>query len=163
MEFSIGEFSRITGLSVKALRLYHEKGVLIPARVDPDTGYRYYNQRDIERARVVLRLRDVEFCLEDIREILQHCADDADLLQHLEGQRRSLEHRLTAIREKVHALNRVIRQEKEAQMVAKTGSFNIEEKTVSAQLIAGVRMKGKYSDCGKGFALIGKRLGRHLC
>jgi len=163
MEFSIGEFSRIVGLSVKALRLYHEKGVLVPVRVDPDTGYRYYNQQDVERAWVVLRLRDVEFSLEDIREILEHCADDADLLQHLEEQRLSLEHRRAALRDKVRALDRVIRQEKEAQMVVKTGSFNVEEKTVAPQLIAGVRMKGKYSDCGKGFALIGKRLGRHLC
>jgi len=41
--FSIGEFSRITGLSIKALRLYHEKGILVPGRVDDATGYRYYN------------------------------------------------------------------------------------------------------------------------
>lgn len=163
MEFSIGEFSRITGLSVKALRLYHEKGVLIPARVDLDTGYRYYNQQDIERARVVLRLRNFEFSLEDIREILDHCADEADLVQYLEEQRRSLERRMAVLREKMRALDQAIRQEKEAPMVAQTGSFDVEEKTVAPQLIAGVRMKGKYSDCGKGFALIGKRLGRHLC
>jgi len=41
-------------------------------------------------------------------------------------------------------------------------SFKIEEKNVPAMLMAGVRMKGKYSDCGKGFALIGRKLGRHI-
>ncbi|MBX7256936.1 MAG: GyrI-like domain-containing protein [Candidatus Hydrogenedentes bacterium] len=44
-----------------------------------------------------------------------------------------------------------------------THTFEVEEKSVPAMLIAGVRMKGHYSDCGKGFALIGRRLGRHLC
>ncbi|HVR73644.1 MAG TPA: MerR family DNA-binding transcriptional regulator [Planctomycetota bacterium] len=41
--FSIGELSRITGLSVKTLRFYHEKGILEPSSVDPATGYRYYD------------------------------------------------------------------------------------------------------------------------
>jgi effector-binding domain-containing protein len=44
-----------------------------------------------------------------------------------------------------------------------SSSFEVQEKVVDAQLIAGVRMKGKYADCGKGFAQIGKRLGRHIC
>ena len=40
MRFSIGEFSLITSLSIKSLRLYHEKGLLIPAEVDAESGYR---------------------------------------------------------------------------------------------------------------------------
>ena len=38
--FSIGEFSKITGLTVKTLRYYHEEGVLVPSHVDGQTGYR---------------------------------------------------------------------------------------------------------------------------
>ena len=41
-------------------------------------------------------------------------------------------------------------------------SFEVEEKTVSSQLVAAVRMRGKYSDCGKGFAQIGKTFGRTI-
>ncbi len=41
--------------------------------------------------------------------------------------------------------------------------FQVEEKSVPPTLIAGIRMKGKYSDCGKGFAKIGRKFGRHLC
>ena len=41
--FSIGEFSKITSLPVKTLRFYHEKGLLVPARIEPETGYRYVN------------------------------------------------------------------------------------------------------------------------
>ncbi len=45
----------------------------------------------------------------------------------------------------------------------KNATFEVEEKSVDSTLIAGVRMKGRYSDCGKGFAQIGRRFGRHIC
>ena len=83
--FSIGEFSRITSLTVKALRFYHEKGILVPARVDEDSGYRYYSTDNAARARLIVRLRDLEFSLEEIREILQH-TDESDILDTLEAR-----------------------------------------------------------------------------
>ena len=55
--FTIGEFSKITGLTIKALRLYHEKGIIEPHLVDQQTGYRYYNHQDAEKARVVRLLK----------------------------------------------------------------------------------------------------------
>jgi len=50
--YSIGEFSQITGLSVKTLRFYHEKGILLPSSVDEATGYRFYQPDKIEKARI---------------------------------------------------------------------------------------------------------------
>ncbi len=47
-EVSIGEFARRSRLSVKALRLYDELGVLIPARVDEASGYRYYDVAQLD-------------------------------------------------------------------------------------------------------------------
>ena len=47
--------------------------------------------------------------------------------------------------------------------MAKNGEFSVQEKTLDAMLIAGVRMRGCYSDCGKGFGQIGRRMGRHIC
>ena len=46
--YSIGEFSQVTGLSVKTLRFYHEKGILVPSSVDEATGYRFYDADKIE-------------------------------------------------------------------------------------------------------------------
>ena len=69
--FTIGQFSRITGLTVKTIRLYHEKDVLKPAWVDDETGYRYFDQADAERARVIRHLRDLEFPLAEIRELVE--------------------------------------------------------------------------------------------
>ncbi len=64
--FSIGEFSRITGFTVKTLRFYHEKGIVVPACVDDQTGYRYYDESGVDRARVVAHLRKLEFPLSEI-------------------------------------------------------------------------------------------------
>ena len=66
----IGEFARLSRLSPKALRLYDELGLLVPARVDPGTGYRRYATAQLERARLVAALRRLGVPLARIKEIL---------------------------------------------------------------------------------------------
>src|SRR3712207_6140467 len=57
---AIGEFSRMTHLSVRTLRRYHEAGLLEPATVDDATGYRYYSADQIPTAQVIHRLRQLD-------------------------------------------------------------------------------------------------------
>ncbi|MGE5194643.1 MAG: MerR family transcriptional regulator [Deltaproteobacteria bacterium] len=161
--YSIGQFSKITGLTVKTLRFYHDERVLIPSCVDPDSGYRYYNAHDAEKARVVARLRDLEFSLSEIKEMLAQYDDEADLLEYLERHRRDFQERIRRYRDVVSFLDQIIAREREARRVMQTTTFEVEEKQLESMLIAGVRMKGKYSDCGKGFAQIGRSLGRYIC
>ena len=56
----IGRFARLAGLTVGALRHYDEEGVLVPADVDPATGYRRYRRDQLAEARAVAALRDLE-------------------------------------------------------------------------------------------------------
>jgi DNA-binding transcriptional MerR regulator len=67
---SIGEFARLSRLSSKALRLYDELGLLVPAEVDAETGYRWYADTQLERARVVASLRRIRVPLARIRDML---------------------------------------------------------------------------------------------
>lgn len=67
---SIGRFARLTGLTVRAVRFYGELGLLEPALVDEDTGYRYYAPAQLQRAAAIRRLRSLELSLDEIREIL---------------------------------------------------------------------------------------------
>jgi DNA-binding transcriptional MerR regulator/effector-binding domain-containing protein len=67
---TIGDFSRMTHLSVKALRHYHDVGVLEPAVVDPFTGYRSYDVGQVPAAQVIRRLRDLGMPLSAIRTVL---------------------------------------------------------------------------------------------
>ncbi|MCH0565212.1 MULTISPECIES: MerR family transcriptional regulator [unclassified Streptomyces] len=66
---TIGAFAKACRLSPKALRLYDELGLLRPARVDADTGYRYYAAGQLERARLVAWLRRLGMPLADIRHV----------------------------------------------------------------------------------------------
>jgi DNA-binding transcriptional MerR regulator len=72
---SIGRFADATGLTVKALHHYDEVGLLVPARVDPDSGYRYYEAAQIEEAVTIRRLRALELPLDEIRTLLNADAD----------------------------------------------------------------------------------------
>src|SRR5271167_290898 len=67
---TVGDFSRATHLSVKTLRHYHQVGLLEPATVNPDTGYRYYSAGQIPTAQVIRRLRDLEMPVADVKGVL---------------------------------------------------------------------------------------------
>jgi DNA-binding transcriptional MerR regulator len=160
--YSIGEFSKITGLSPKTLRFYHEQGLLIPTSVDQSTGYRFYGSSKIEKARIIMRLRAMEFSIEDIAVVLGQCEDEADILNFLERQKERLQTRIAEDREIVRSLNTIISNEKAARQLLEAANFKVEEKVVEPLLVAGIRMKGKYSDCGAAFSRLGKTVGRHI-
>ena len=67
----IGEFSSRSRLSIKALRLYDDLGLLVPARVDPGSGYRWYAPDQLGRARQVALLRALEMPLASIADVLE--------------------------------------------------------------------------------------------
>jgi DNA-binding transcriptional MerR regulator len=68
--FAIGDFSRATHLTVKTLRHYHQTGLLEPARIDPQTGYRRYTTEQIPVAQIIRRFRDLDMPLNEIRAVL---------------------------------------------------------------------------------------------
>ena len=89
---SIGRFAVLSGLTVKALRLYDKRGVLRPALVDFATGRRYYSPDQVGVAERIRLLRSLDMSLDDIRVVL-HATDGtarrAALAQHrrrIEGQ-----------------------------------------------------------------------------
>lgn len=101
--FTIGQFSRATHLSVKALRHYDDIGLLVPAEVDPETGYRRYQAAQTPTAHLVRRLRDLEMPLPEIRSVLaapDAATRDAAIAAHLER----MESTLTRTQDTVAAL-----------------------------------------------------------
>lgn len=67
---TIGDFSRMTHLSVKALRHYHEVGLLEPQDVDPNSGYRLYGVEQVPVAQVIRRFRDLGMPIDEVRSML---------------------------------------------------------------------------------------------
>jgi DNA-binding transcriptional MerR regulator len=88
-EVSIGEFARRSRLSAKALRLYDELGVLVPARVDKASGYRYYDVAQLEAARLVAMMRQLDLPLAAIKELLAR--DPVDAAERIAAHWREVE------------------------------------------------------------------------
>lgn len=161
MKFSIGEFSKISSLSIKSLRLYHEKELLVPADVDEFTGYRYYNERNYETARAIRILKDIDFSLAEIKTILDECGDDQEILVFLQDKLKEIVAKIQRYQQISHSIETIIQHEKENEMQT-NGQFEVEEKELDTLLIAGYRMQGRYDEVGKGFGIVGKALGRHI-
>ncbi len=68
---TIGEFAKVSRLSLKALRLYDALGLLAPARVNPVSNYRYYSESQLERAKLISLLRQLDMPLNRIAEVLE--------------------------------------------------------------------------------------------
>lgn len=107
-DLTIGEFSRITHLSIKVLRRYHRAGLLEPARVDPQTGYRYYGLPQVPTAQVIHRFRQLGMPVRQVGELVAVSDPEARsvlIAQHLER----LENELEDTRAAVVALRRLLR------------------------------------------------------
>ena len=96
---SIGEFSRVCRLSIKSLRRYAGQGLLLPAWVDPDSGYRYYRPVQAIEAERIRLLRELDLPLAEIRRIQQQPEQAPQILDahrrrlraRIEAQQRALE------------------------------------------------------------------------
>jgi DNA-binding transcriptional MerR regulator len=90
---TIGEFSRLTHLSVKTLHHYHDIGLLAPARIDPSSGYRRYETSQVEVAQLIRRLRDLQMPLAQVRSVIEApdvATRDRTLRSHLDQMEREL-------------------------------------------------------------------------
>jgi DNA-binding transcriptional MerR regulator len=103
---SIGRFARLAGLSVGALRHYDELDLLRPADIDRFTGYRRYRREQLEIARTIARLRDLELPLDEIRAVLS-VDDPADRRRRLATHRARIEARTNRLVRLLHVLGRL--------------------------------------------------------
>ncbi len=104
---TIGDFSRMTFLTVKALRHYHDVGLLEPARTDPSSGYRYYRAEQVPEARLIRRLRDLDLPVDDVRTVLEapdEATRNAVMVEHLDRMSRQLEE----VQDTVDSLRRML-------------------------------------------------------
>ena len=113
---SIGRFGRLSGLSIGALRHYDELDLLRPAEVDRFTGYRRYRIDQLELARAIGRLRDLEVPIDEIRDVL--AADDpAERRRRIGAHERRLRARIDRLVHQLHVTN-MLSQGKEPLVTA---------------------------------------------
>ena len=101
--FRIGEFSRLTQVTVRMLRYYDETGLLRPARVDSRTGYRLYETRQIPRLNQIIYLRDSGFNVAEIAAALE-AEDEGLLAEQLDRKSGEIGAEIEACRQKLRKL-----------------------------------------------------------
>jgi DNA-binding transcriptional MerR regulator len=91
---TIGEFSKMTYLSVKTLRYYHQVGLLEPAEVESTSAYRLYSTAQVSTAQAIRRFRELDMPIETVRAVL-HAPDvasrNAVIIAHLQRMQQQLE------------------------------------------------------------------------
>ncbi|WP_091350168.1 MerR family transcriptional regulator [Micromonospora rhizosphaerae] len=105
---SIGELARASGLTVSALRFYDRSGVLVPALVDPITGYRWYTDDQVAPARLVAGLRRVGMPLAEIAAAVRHRSEPAVVGRLLDAHLRRLEDGLADARRELSRIRTLI-------------------------------------------------------
>jgi effector-binding domain-containing protein len=152
----IGRFSKMTRLSVKALRLYDEIGLLAPAYVDPSSGYRYYDLGQANKAEAVRILRSVDMPLEEIHEILE--TEDPELVhKQLVAHRERLAEQLVIQERMLAYLESLIRREGGIM------PYEVEVIETAPQTVAAVKvhtsLKKIGDDIGTGFGAVVQKMG----
>jgi uncharacterized protein len=106
---SIGRFSKRSGIPVSHLRHYHEVGLLQPAYVDPESGYRYYAAAQREAAEVIAILRSIDMPVRDIQRLLTD-PSEANVREVLSAHRLRLEERLYQVAGRLESIDRIVKE-----------------------------------------------------
>ena len=137
---TIGEFARRSGLTPKALRHYDRIGVLKPAAVDTDTGYRRYAEEQVAPARVISILRSVDVPLEQVRTAISDGTTETDLRSLLVEHRRRIDARTTRLTGVLHRLDHLLAEGMDSTMATgerKSSLSAEEERAVAADCFNG--------------------------
>jgi len=134
--FRIGDFSRLTRVSLKTLRHYDAIGLFKPAYIDPFTDYRYYSFDQLPRLNRILALKGLGFRLETIRQMLDDDLSAEALRGMLQLRQAQLEQEAAEAREKLHEVEiRLYQIEQEGKM-SKT---DVLMKNIEPMMIVGAR------------------------
>jgi DNA-binding transcriptional MerR regulator len=132
----IGEFSRLCQVPVSALRYYADLGLLPPAQVDHQTGYRYYDLEQLPRLHRILALRDLGLSLEQIGAMLCEPLSSEQLYGMLRLRQSELSQQIA---EEQARLARVAARLHQIEQEGCMSDYDVVLKEVEPQLVAGIR------------------------
>jgi DNA-binding transcriptional MerR regulator len=134
--FRIGDFSQLGQVSIRALRLYDELGLLKPAQIDKFTGYRYYVIEQLPRLNRILALKDLGLSLEQIGDLLQRDLPADQLRGMLMLKQGEIAQQMQAMQTQLRRVEARLRQiEREGQ----PSPYEVVIKSVEAQTIVSRR------------------------
>ncbi len=132
----IGDFSRLSRVSIKTLRYYDEMGLFKPIEVDRFSGYRYYSASQLPRLNRILALRDLGLSLEQIAQVLDEGVSPEQLRGMLRLKRAELQQHIA---EELARLARVEARLNTIELEDRMPDYDVVIKQIESQLVAGVR------------------------
>ena len=132
--FRIGDFSRLARVSIKTLHYYDEMGILRPAQVDGDNGYRYYRADQLTTLHRILTLKDLGFCLQEIAQVMQGAQPAARIEQMLREKIGEAQHAISHEQAKISRIESWLAHMQEECMP----EYDVLIKTLEPQLVASI-------------------------
>jgi DNA-binding transcriptional MerR regulator len=133
--FKIGEFSKLSNISVRSLRHYESLGLLLPRKTDPVSGYRYYTADQLDRANTIRLLRETGFSLDSIKGFLN--TDNLDTARrYFELRQMEIEEELQSIKHKKDMLRLILEDIEKSNSI---DCFNAVEKNIPKKTVLSVR------------------------
>lgn len=134
--FKIGEFSKLSRVSVRMLRHYDQLGLLKPVQTDSFTNYRYYTANQLPRLNRILALRDLGFSLEQIAQMLDEGLSSEQMLGMFKLKRAEIERQVQEDQMKISRLEARIHQLNRKE---EAGMYDVILRSVGAELVASYR------------------------
>jgi DNA-binding transcriptional MerR regulator len=131
--FGIGAFARVAQVSVRTLHHYDDLGLLPPAQVDPQTGYRWYRADQLQRLNRILALRDLGLPLTEVRKVVDDVVSIDELRGMLRLRQAEARDRMAAEAER---LSRVEARLRQIETEGRVGDYDVVVKPVEAQHVA---------------------------
>lgn len=155
--FKIGDFSKLTKVSVRMLRYYDEVGLFKPAEIDDFTGYRYYSAKQISEINLIVSLRDMSFNVADIAVIIKEKSEEKleDILK-VKGE--EIKNNIRAEEMRLEKINSVIKNMKKERV---NMSYNVTLKSIPSYKVISLRDTIQAYDAeGMLWGKLGEYLGR---
>ena len=152
---SIGEFSRVTNLTVKSLRYYHDMEILIPEKIDSINGYRYYGEKAFLRADQISILKSLGFTINEIRTILEQCNSDEELSLFIENKINAVDKQIKDLQ----GLKKKLKYYNSVNETTEDSYSDIIEGQWGEFWYCSIRFTGEYAEIGNQYKTLYKNCG----
>lgn len=144
MKYQIGEFSKITSLTIKALRYYDEEGILKPS-YRAENGYRFYQEEDVKKAEKIILLKELQFSISEMKDILEN---ESQIQYYMKEKREKMMDSIKKEREKVRKLDAYLKNIPEEKKAIKQ-CYEVIIKEYPPITALTYRFQGAYDEVGK--------------
>lgn len=144
--YKIGEFSKITSLTVKTLRYYEEEGILVPSMRE-ENGYRLYSAEDAKKAAWIVFMRRFEFSIAEMKDVMDQCESEEELRQFLVEKKSMVQERIQKEKALIKEMNRYLAPNPEKE--ERNMQYEFELRELPAIRVISKRFHGSYQDVSK--------------